>query len=68
MHQTQDAWKQDIHSCRTETSREVFSLCALAVPGSTPLTFFKAWVDTLLGKTEDDMVGWHHRLNGHEFE
>ena len=18
--------------------------------------------------TEDDMVGWHHRLNGHEFE
>ena len=20
------------------------------------------------GTTEDDMVGWHHRLNGHEFE
>ena len=20
------------------------------------------------GKTEDEMVGWHHRLNGHEFE
>ena len=20
------------------------------------------------GKTEDKMVGWHHRLNGHEFE
>ena len=20
------------------------------------------------GMTEDDMVGWHHRLNGHEFE
>ena len=19
-------------------------------------------------KTEDEMVGWHHRLNGHEFE
>ena len=19
-------------------------------------------------RTEDDMVGWHHRLNGHEFE
>ena len=18
--------------------------------------------------TEDDMVGWHHRLNGHEFQ
>ena len=22
----------------------------------------------MLGKTEDEMVGWHHRLNGHEFE
>ena len=20
------------------------------------------------GKTEDEMVGWHHRLNGYEFE
>ena len=22
----------------------------------------------LSNKTEDEMVGWHHRLNGHEFE
>ena len=21
-----------------------------------------------MGTTEDDMVGWHHQLNGHEFE
>ena len=20
------------------------------------------------GTTEDEMVGWHHQLNGHEFE
>ena len=20
------------------------------------------------GKTEDEVIGWHHRLNGHEFE
>ena len=20
------------------------------------------------GTTEDELVGWHHRLNGHEFE
>ena len=20
------------------------------------------------GKTEDEMIGWHHQLNGHEFE
>ena len=24
------------------------------------------WEET--GPTEDEMVGWHHRLNGHEFE
>ena len=22
----------------------------------------------IVGTTEDEMVGWHHRLNGHEFE
>ena len=21
-----------------------------------------------MGLTEDEMVGWHHQLNGHEFE
>ena len=21
-----------------------------------------------MGMTEDEMVGWHHQLNGHEFE
>ena len=21
-----------------------------------------------MGVTEDEMVGWHHQLNGHEFE
>ena len=21
-----------------------------------------------MGTTEDEMAGWHHRLNGHEFE
>ena len=24
--------------------------------------------DTEKGMTEDEMVGWHHQLNGHEFE
>ena len=23
---------------------------------------------TITRTTEDEMVGWHHRLNGHEFE
>ena len=26
------------------------------------------WGQEGKGTTEDEMVGWHHRLNGHEFE
>ena len=28
----------------------------------------KDWKQEETGTTEDEMVGWHHRLNGHEFE
>ena len=28
----------------------------------------KDWRREERGTTEDEMVGWHHRLNGHEFE
>ena len=28
----------------------------------------KDWRQEEKGKTEDEMVGWHHRLNGHEFK
>ena len=28
----------------------------------------KDWRQEVMGTTEDEMVGWHHRLNGHEFE
>ena len=28
----------------------------------------KNWGQEQKGMTEDEMVGWHHRLNGHEFE
>ena len=28
----------------------------------------KDWRQKEKGKTEDEMVGWHHRLDGHEFE
>ena len=30
--------------------------------------FEKTLMSTLKGTTEDEMVRWHHRLNGHEFE
>ena len=28
----------------------------------------KDWGQEEKGATEDDMVAWHHQLNGHEFE
>ena len=28
----------------------------------------EATVRTGHGTTEDEMIGWHHQLNGHEFE
>ena len=28
----------------------------------------KDWMQEEKGKTEAEMVGWHHQLNGHEFE
>ena len=28
----------------------------------------KDWRQEEKGMTEDEIVGWHHRLNGHEFE
>ena len=28
----------------------------------------KAWRQEEKGKTEDEMIGWHHQLNEHEFE
>ena len=28
----------------------------------------KNWRQEQKGETEDEVVGWHHRLNGHEFE
>ena len=28
----------------------------------------KDWRQEEKGMTEDEMVGWHHRVNGHEFE
>ena len=28
----------------------------------------KDWGQEKKGTTEDEIAGWHHRLNGHEFE
>ena len=28
----------------------------------------KYWGQEEKGATKDEMIGWHHRINGHEFE
>ena len=33
-----------------------------------PKYFNTKWKARGKGTTEDEMVGWHHQLNGHEFE
>ena len=35
--------------------------------GTLYLHLFKSYKEER-GTTEDEMVGWHHQLNGHEFE
>ena len=45
-------WKSWIFIGRTDTEAE------------TPIL----WPPDVKGMTEDEMVGWHHWLNGHEFE
>ena len=35
----------------------------------TPMGVFgRDWGQEEKGTTEDEMAGWHHRLDGHEFE
>ena len=37
--------------------------------GCCPYGFLSLWFPTIeKGATEEEMVGWHHRLDGHEFE
>ena len=40
--------------CRTDSLEKTLMLGKLKAGGE--------------GTTEDEMLGWHHRLNGHEFE
>ena len=42
-----------------------------ALPLAQYVAYPDAWKDRIQeekGRTEDEMAGWHHRLNGHEFE
>ena len=63
------------------TSVILFSSCfqSFLASGSFPMSHFFAsggqcigawqdWRQEEEGLTEDEMIGWHHRLDGHEFE
>ena len=49
-----------------ETPNTLATWCEELSPGKDPDTG-KDW-NQKKGMTEDEMVGWHHRLDGHEFE
>ena len=56
---------------RTDAEAETLILCAPGVknwlPGKDSDTE-KDWRQKEKGTTEDEIIGWHHRLNGPEFE
>ena len=56
---------------RTDAEAETPMLCPLDVKNwliGEDTDAGKDWRQEEKGKTEDEMFGWHHWLNGHEFE
>ena len=60
-----------IFTGRTDAEAEVPMLCPpdakSQLIGKDP-DAGKDWSQEEKGMTKDEMVGWHHRFNGHEFE
>ena len=52
------------------SSRRSFRVRPLAIAAIVVILAAVAflWGQEEKGKTEDEMAGWHHRLDGHEFE
>ena len=59
-------------SCWSQSSNTLAAWCKNWLTGKDPDAFEgiqgKHWRQQEKGMTEDEMVGWHHRLNGHGFE
>ena len=55
---------------RTDVEAETPILCPPDVKSRLTGKRYRRWkrLREEKGTTEDEMVGWHHRLNGHEFE
>ena len=58
------SWKEWCWSCSSNT---LTSWCKELTLGKDPIAG-KDWGQEEKGTTEDEMVGWHYWLNGHEFE
>ena len=58
---------EGVHVCaRAHHTQRLLSI--YSVLGAKNWLTWKDWRREEKGTTEDEMVGWHHRLNGHEFE
>ena len=58
---------QPVHPKGSWNSNTLATWCKNWLLGKDP-DAGKDWGQEEKGTTEDEMVGWHHRLNGHEFE
>ena len=57
-------WPPDANNWLTE-----LDWCRRIINSSVDSLYWKKdWRQEEKGTTEDGMIGWHHRLNGHEFE
>ena len=56
-------WRENICPSQQQRSPQV-NLFVIVFPGAPKLV--QIWEEK--GTTEDETVGWHHRLNGHGFE
>ena len=71
--QTSQSWRKSILNIHWKNWYWSWSSNTLATWSKSWLTgkdpdAGKDWRQEEKGTTEDKMVGWHHRLNGHEFE
>ena len=66
-HQPSRAHPSHTHSSRITFSLQTEKLCITDF-STANIYAGKDWGQEEKGATEDEMVGWHHQLNGHEFE
>ena len=59
------AWRTTVHGVAKNWTQLNDSLTHTHTHSDLEVTNHR-WEEK--GTTEDEMVGWHHRLNGHEFE